>query len=326
MAAGRRHPAHPTVTDPKSTPSSVTGMRGRPLILVSLVLLAAPAAGADPSLVERTFLERTAIAAADASCNLFSEGERLALRSGLYQAEGELLRADYTHQKLENLAAEVRSHAKSLGCDHPAVLDVAATIRSSYRQFTKTNYLQYAGGTSAWDASRSEHDDWAVKQADKTTGIIIGLRRGDDFDDLRFAIAVPADGRAPSSVQMFVRDVKKMREPWLGPIFGTKTLAPAPRSIARPEWPAEREEDEDVVGDPFYVFYFSETAIERLELLDPREAVQVELMPSQIDKGKTPIKITFEVGDLRAARAFALIPKVSAPALAAVEPLSAGGH
>jgi hypothetical protein len=302
-------------------------MRGRPLILVSLVVLAAPVAGADPSLVERTFLERTAIAAADASCNLFSEGERLALRSGLYQAEGELLRADYTPQKLENLGAEVRSHAKSLGCDHPAVLEVAATIRSSYRQFAKTNYLQYAGGSSAWDASRSEHDDWAVKQTDKTTGVVIGLRRGDDFEDLTFAVAVPADGRAPSSVQMFVRDVKKMREAWLGPIFGAKTLAAAvPRSISRPEWAARREDDEDASGNPFYVFYFGKAAIERLELLDPREAVQIELTPSPIDKGKTPLKVAFELGDLRAAHAFAMIPKVVASSLAAAEPAPSGGH
>jgi hypothetical protein len=291
---------------------------------LGIALLATPAAGADPSLVERTYLERVAIAAADASCNLFSEGERLALRSGLYQAEGELLRADYSPAKLESLGAEVRAHAKSLGCDHPAVLEVAATVRTSYRQFARTNYLQYAGGASAWDASRADSDDWAVKQTDMTTGVIIGLRRGEEFEDLRFAVAIPADGRAPSSVQVFVRDVQKMREAWLGPIFGAKTLAPAPRSISRPEWAAELEEDEDAAGDPFYVFYFGNTAIERLELLDPREAVQIELTPSPIDKDKTPVKIAFEVGDLRAAHAFAMIPKGAASALAAAEPASAG--
>ncbi len=302
-------------------------MRGRPFILVSLALLASPAAGADPSIVERTYLERTAIAAADASCNLFSEGERLALRSGLYQAEGELLRADYTPDKLARLADEVRSHARSLGCDHPAVLEVAATVRSSYREFAKTSHLQYAGGASTWDASRAENDDWATKQTDKATGVIIGLRRGEQFDDLRFAVAIPADGRAPSSAQMFVRDAKKMREPWLGPIFGAKTLASAPpRSISRPEWAAEREDDEDAAGVPYYVFYFGKAAIERLEALDPREAFQVELTPSPLDKGKNPIKVVFEVGDLRAARAFAMIPKVAASALAAAEPAASRGH
>jgi hypothetical protein len=54
--------------------------------------------------------------------------------------------------------------------------------------------------------------------------------------------------------------------------------------------------------------------------------VQVELTPSPIDRGKTPVKVAFEVGDLRAALAFAMIPKVSASALAAAEPDPSGGH
>ncbi|HEY7799042.1 MAG TPA: hypothetical protein VIA80_09780, partial [Hyphomonadaceae bacterium] len=87
-----------------------------------------------------------------------------------------------------------------------------------------------------------------------------------------------------------------------------------------------KEEDEDASGNPFYVYYFGGSAIERLELLDPREAVQVELTPSPIDKGKTPVRIAFEVGDLRAAHAFAMIPKVSASALAAAEPAPTSGH
>ena len=290
-------------------------MPGRRLpALAAIALLAAPSAAADTAQVERTFLERTAIAAADASCGLFSDGERLALRSGLYQAEGELLRANYTPARLESLSAEVRAHARALGCDHPSVVEVAATIRSSYRQFTKTNFLQYAAGNSSWGASRSEHDAWAVMQTDATTGIIIGLRRGEEFEDLVFAVGVPADGRAPSSAQLFVRDVKKMREPWLGPIFGAATLAPAPRSISRPEWAGEMEEDEDSTGEPFYIFTFSRTAIDRLELLDPREAVQIELTPSPLEKARAPVKVAFEVGDLRAARAFALIPKPASTA------------
>jgi hypothetical protein len=301
-------------------------MPGRLFTLAVIAVLAAPAAGADTAQVERTFLERTAIAAADVSCNLFSDGERLALRSGLYQAEGELLRANYTPARLESLGNEVRAHARALGCDHPSVLQVAATIRTSYRQFAKTNYLQYLAGNSSWGASRSEHDDWAVMQTDKATGIIIGLRRGEEFEDLKFAVGVPADGRAPSSVQMFLRDAKKMHEAWLGPIFGATTLAPAPRSISRPEWASEMEEDEDSTGEPFYIFTFSKSAIDRLELLDPREAVQIEVTPSPIEKAKTTLKIAFEVGDLRAAHAFAMIPKLAPSALAAAETPAAAGH
>jgi hypothetical protein len=79
--------------------------------------LAAPPAWADLKGVERSVLERSAITSADKSCDLFSDGERLALKSGLYQAEGELLRANYRRSELERLAAEVASHTRALGCD-----------------------------------------------------------------------------------------------------------------------------------------------------------------------------------------------------------------
>jgi hypothetical protein len=301
-------------------------MPGRVLTLAALIALTAPAAFADMAGVERTFLERTAIAQADVSCNLFSEGERLALKSGLYQAEGELLRANYSRAKITRLSNEVRAHAKALGCDHPSVLEVAATIRSSYRQFSKTIYLEYNSANATWGASRSEHDKWAVMHTDKTSGIIIGLRRGDEFGDLKLAVSVPADGRPPSAVQLLMRDANKMSDPWLGQLFGTTQLAPAPRSISRPEWAGDMEEDTDSTGKPYYVFYFSPKAIERLEQMDPRESVWLELTPSPMSKAKEPTKVPLEVGDFRSARTFALIPKPAASALAAAEPPVAGGH
>jgi hypothetical protein len=86
------------------------------------------------------------------------------------------------------------------------------------------------------------------------------------------------------------------------------------------------EEDEDSTGEPFYFFTFSMSAIDRLELLDPREAVQIEVTPSPIEKAKTTLKIAFEVGDLRAAHAFAMIPKLAPSALAAAETPAAAGH
>ena len=301
-------------------------MPGRVLTLAAIIALTAPAAFADMAGVERTFLERTAIAQADVSCNLFSEGERLALKSGLYQAEGELLRANYSKAKITRLSDEVRAHAKALGCDHPSVLEVAATIRSSYRQFAKTIYLEYNSANVIWGASRSEHDKWAVMHTDKTSGIIIGLRRGDEFEDLKLAVSVPADGRPPSAVQLLMRDANKMSDPWLGQLFGTTQLAPAPRSISRPEWAGDMEQDTDSTGKPYYVFYFAPKAIERLEQMDPRESVSLELTPSPMSKAKEPTKVPLEVGDFRSARAFALIPKPAASAIAAAEPPAAGGH
>jgi hypothetical protein len=287
-------------------------MRLAPAALACALLAAAPAR-AENTPLERTFLERAAITASDRACNLFSEGERFALASGLAQSEGELLRSGYARAKIDRLSAQVAAHARTLGCDHPSVREVAATIRDAYRQFQKTSYLEYPASHSLWAASRSEHDRWAVAQTDKASGAILGLRRG--FDparpaDLRLALAIPRKGAAPAAAQLFMRDPKKMNEAWLGSLNGaTDQLSAPPRSMARPEWAGEMRNETDSAGDPFRVFYFSETAAARFDPLDPREAVLVELTPAPRASDQTPTRILFEAGDFRAAANFVRIPQ-----------------
>ena len=75
------------------------------------------------------------------------------------------------------------------------------------------------------------------------------------------------------------------------------------------EWAAETVEEDDITGDPFQVYYFPEAAIARIEALDPREAVQLELVPNPRDKNQRPVRVLFEVGDFRAAHNFVLIPQ-----------------
>jgi len=239
------------------------------------------------------------------------EGERLALQSGLYQAEGELLRANRTPAEMSRLAAEVSAHARSLGCAHPSVVQVAATIRSSYRQFAKTNYLEYPAARSTWGASRAATDKWAVSQADKASGLVFGLRRTAEIEEgIALAVSIPAKGMEPSSVQLVLRDPAKMPEPWFGSIAGaTKTLTAAPRSIANVEWAGRIFKGKDADSQPIWIFYFSPAAITRLEALDPREAVQLDIVPSQRAKDQTVKRVVLEVGDIRAAHAFAMIPK-----------------
>lgn len=288
-------------------------MLGRALTFAMLTSLAAPAALADSTAVQRTWLERVAISAADKSCNLFSEGERLALQSGIYQAEGELLRANKTAAEMQKLEAEVSAHARSLGCAHPSVVEVAATIRSSYRQFAKTPYLEYPTPRSMWAASRSAHDRWAISQTDKKTNVVFGLRRVKE--DLKLSVAMPAKGSEPQAVQLILRDNEKMPEAWLGSITGaTKDLSPPPRSISRVEWAAEVRKGKDAVGDPIWIFYFNAEALKRLEALDPRESFRLDFIPSQRAKDQTVKSIAFEVGDIRAAHAFSQIPPPEYPA------------
>jgi hypothetical protein len=294
-------------------------------LLASTLLLAAAPAFADPAAVRRTWLERVAISAADETCHLFSEGERLALRSGLYQAEGELLRAKTNPAEMNRLRVQVSEHAKSLGCGHPEVVSVSATVRNSYRQFTKITYLEYPATHSTWGASRSEFDHWAVSQTDKTSGLILGLRRVPGQPDrTRLVVAMPAAGVTPASAQLMFRDPEKLPEPWLGSLSGASAkLAAAPRSVSRVEWAGKVMSAKDEVGNLIWLFTFNASAIDGLEQLDPREAVQVNLNPAARAKEQTPKQITFELGDFRAAHAFSMIPKTEE---AAVQQAPAAAH
>ncbi|MBU6319177.1 MAG: hypothetical protein KGS00_05950 [Alphaproteobacteria bacterium] len=287
------------------------------LRLGAVFLFLTPPALADNTPQERTFLERTAIAAADRACNLFNEGERLALVSGLYQAEGALLRANYPPDTIRALAADVSTHAASLGCRHPSVTEVADLIRDSYRQFQKTGFLEYPALHSSWLASRSRHDRWAVSQTDPGSGIVLGLRRPPGAarkNDFALAVAIPARQIPPSVVQLFIRDPARMGEPWLGGLSTpSRSLSAPPRRMAKPEWAALSQAETDSVGAAFQVFYFPASAIGRIEALDPREAIQLELTPSPRDAAGQILRINFEAGDFRAAKSFALIPEPTYP-------------
>lgn len=287
----------------------------RSAFLAALAGLVVPAAQADNAGLRRTWLERVAINAADETCHLFNPGEKLALRSGMFQAEGELLRNGESAREMRHLSAEVSERARSLGCGHPDVVSVAATVRNAYRQFAKTSYIEYPATRSIWGASRSIHDRWAASQTDKTSGLILGLRRvPGQVDQVRLVVAMPAQGVTPASAQLVFRDNDKMSEPWLGSISGKgDKLAAPPRSVSRLVWAGKVMSAKDEVGNPLWIFAFDASAIDGLELLDPREAVQVKLLPAARAKDQKPKEITFELGDFRSARAFSMIPN-DAPA------------
>ncbi len=303
-------------------------MLARALSLAVLAAVAAPHAAADDTeALRRTWLERVAIGAADKVCGLFSEGERMALNSGIYQAEGELLRSGHSRAEMKNLATQVTNHAESLGCTHAEIVSVSATVRNSYRQFAKTSYIEYPAPRSTWGASRSEHDRWAASQTDKTSGLILGLRRvPGQADASRMAIAMPARGVTPASAQLVFRDNDKMAEPWFGSLSGkSDKLAPAPRATSRIYWANKVMSGKNELGDPIWIFTFDPAVVDALELLDPREAIQVNLLPAPRAKDQAMKSIIYEIGDFRAARAFSMIPK-SEGTTAAVQTAAAGGH
>jgi hypothetical protein len=279
-----------------------------------LALAAAGTVAAEPTGLERTYLERAAITAADRSCNLFTDGERIALQAGLTQARGALLRAAYDPREVDRLGREVAQHARSIGCTHPEIVSVSALVRDAYRQFAKTSYLAYPGRFAAWEASRSRHDQWAVKQTERASGAILGTRRGEKPGDVRLAFALSGDRPAPASAQLLMRDPTRLSEPWVGVLGETrKSLAPPPASMSRHEWAASYRSETDNLGDAIHVFYFSDAVLKRLEALDPREAISVELAPAARDRAAKPVLIAFEVGDFLAAQYFTRIPAPEYP-------------
>jgi hypothetical protein len=161
------------------------------------------------------------------------------------------------------------AHARSLGCAHPSVVEVAATVRSSYRQFAKTSYLEYpARRAPPGPPPAPVTTNGPSRQTDKTTdtNVVLGLRRVKD--DLKLAISMPAKGLMPQTVQLDDPARRRTRclKPWLGSIAGaTKGARSAPpRSIARIEWAAEIRKGNDAVGAPIWVFYFNAAAHRRV--------------------------------------------------------------
>lgn len=311
---------------------------------VALIALFAMPALADTAGIERMFVERAAISAADETCSLFSEPERYALRSGLWQNRGELLRNGYSQYRIDDLVADARDRAKELGCQHPAVRQVAATVRDSYRAFSKTAFLEFPSQRVTLQASREARDWWAVQQTDKTTGAIFGMRRirqGDEAElekgkdgkaiDLRLAVAFPYSTFKlwPASVQLRVRDPGKAADPWLGTLFGaSKQLAPPPKSVTRTAWAGESYAEKDVTGKPYMTFYFTQNAVNFVESLDPSEAVELVVTPNPREADQKPRSFLFEASDLRAARYFAMIPPAPAapPKTASAEAAPAAHH
>ncbi|MEZ5939514.1 MAG: hypothetical protein R3C52_15045 [Hyphomonadaceae bacterium] len=299
------------------------------LVLAPFLSLTAEAAIAETSSLERTYLERAAITAADLRCDLFSEGERYALKTGLYQARGELLRHNYAPEKIQQAADDVAANARSLGCGHPSVAEVAARVRDSYRQFAKTTFLEFPALHATWEASRSPHDAWAVRQTDAESGAILGVRRRPTGDEkeLQLAFAMPMKGPPPSAARIFIRDTDRVEQPWLGGFSGVSDrLVAPPRAITRTEWAGDLLRFTDNTRQPFYVFYFSAATLARIEALDPREAVQVETTPDPRAGGEVQTWL-FEAGDLAAADAFVRIPAPEAASTTTAAPVqTASAH
>ncbi|MEM6627840.1 MAG: hypothetical protein AAF719_14180 [Pseudomonadota bacterium] len=285
------------------------------LLVAGFAAAAAGSAFAQAAEADRAFLERASLRAADDNCELFNEGERLALEAGYWQSRGALLRGGYSVSDVTSLAEEAGAYALQRGCNDRNLALSADRLRDAFKAFSRTPFMEYFADYSTWTASRADSDDWAVVQAAED-GARLGL-----FNAEAGAPPVPAvffpieEGYAgPVSARLFLRDPLKSPSPWLGGVLGVRDgPTPPPSGISKPYWAGDVRVVEEGRGSPAgLAFFFAGDLQASLSELDPREAVWVEFAPSPRLRNAKPTRTMFEIGDFRAAAAFAAIPKPAA--------------
>lgn len=305
------------------------------LLSACLATLTLPAkAEGTPQLVadaERAFLERTSISVADEACGYLTSIERMALKSGRLQARGALLRAGFEASAIDTAAREVTRYAQSVPCGDQNFLAAVYALQDAFAAYVGVMVSDFPGRDRIWEASRSRWDTWRVVQKGTTDAYIFAfgllapvLDDPNDFpatferplqaepDDrdfpLTIELSVAGSESLPKMARLLVRDPERLAEPWLGHIF-TGEPSPPPRSTTRAHWPSGRTETVDEEKETRSVrFSFSDTAVEALELLDPREQVEILIIPDGRIGVTEPQTVVIEVGDFAAAHAFSRLP------------------
>lgn len=276
------------------------------------------------------FLERASLRAADDTCKLLSPPERLALEMGFWQARTALLRGGYSIEEVSALNAEAVNYAASKECDDEGLTSSNERLKDAFLAFSRTPFYEFRGGLRIWTATRTLTDVWATYQEDPNTTIRFGLiHQARAKDPLGFAVPgeqrpparlgtvkkILKDETAPAVARLIIRDKDKSDTPWIGGIFGpSEGLTPPPNAMTKKIMAAERE----IIDAPPYedgdrsqgaLFIFDAQAQKELDVLDPRETIIVEFIPSDRDKKSKRIRALFEVGDFKAAAAFSAIAR-----------------
>ena len=281
---------------------------------------------------EQAFLERTSLRAADEKCGYFTELERAALEAGQLQSRGALLRAGVDINAIDTAAKEVIRIANTQDCGAADFKIAAGYLKDAFSAFIGTMIMDFPGDTMNWKASRSRWDTWRIVQDGSTDDYMFefGLLAPsmDDPDAFPANFSRPLDsplvGRPfdlavdlflsdeepmPASARILIRDDAKSIEPWLGNIF-TGEPGPPPRNLTSAYWPSRQEivVEDDRAKTRKARFVFSDAASEALKKLDPRERVEILILPNSRAKDQTPTILEVEVGDFEAAYMFSRLP------------------
>ena len=274
------------------------------------VLAAALAAAPGQVLAGPTdlFLERTLMSAANARCGLFAPDVAAGLAAGAAQARGAVLRAGTDTRAIQALEQRARIEAARIDCRDPRLTGAAARVRDAFSVYARMARITYPGQVADWRADRGEGRAarWRLAQtsrfgADRMT---FGLAGREGVSAL-VAVTTFADGAAPFSARLILRDPGRTNGPYLSLGTGGALSGKLPPRSATKGFLAEARSPASADLLPRdvktgWAFRFPAAAERELAALDPREAVAVEfLFP-----GEQVRTAYLEVGDFAAGQAF----------------------
>lgn len=272
------------------------------LTCAALAILTTPALAAQASQNADLYAQRRALLAADDGCALLAEGPRLALAAMTAQSRAALVREGWRVPALAELERKAVAAGRARTCADPALRQAVASAKAGYDGWRRLSLMRFPGAETSWTARRTpDPDGWILWQDAPGKGGRFGVRQVDQRIELTFAAphAIAASGArlrlrdltrapqpgfdAPGRAKASLADRAPMPVESIAVLAGQKRLEPA--ASARP---------------PQAAFTFDLAVLNRLEALDTREAVRIELPRAD---GSLDV-VHIEVGDLAAARAF----------------------
>lgn len=255
-------------------------------------ILTAPALAAqDPAVI--AYAQRRALLAADDGCALLDAAPRAALTAMTHQSRAALVRAGWTHDRLDALERQSITAGRSHLCTSDALREAAASARAGYEGWRRLASMTFPGTESEWRARRTpDPAGWYVWQdVPGAPGHRFGVRHGQTGPELAFA---GPDASRAAIARLRFRDVARAPQPGFdAPGRANARLAdrlPMPTESRLAIASARRESG----------FAFAAAALDALAGLDPREAVAIELAGAD----GAVRRYVIEVGDIAAARAF----------------------
>lgn len=270
---------------------------------VVLVALALTSAGAHAQTSLDIYAQRALARALDDRCSLFSEQERTALDGAYLQARGELLRGGYSADAVDQSYQQVTRNAASRSCTSDETVNLTEAIRFAFAGWLRERTQDYISAPSVWQATRPfAYDSWVISQAlnHPDLPIIIGVYNRGGNKAVTAAIP-PGVGISTLAIQMRNPDQTALFDPTLG---GLLTIDDAPEwtRFLPPEQDSHRfMATERITTEDGVYFSFSQTALDGLLQLDPREAFRIEAFNRN---GERVARRYVGVGDFAAALLF----------------------